>query len=130
VGSLIILQQARDAGLEVRARGDRLIVRGPKRHAALARALLAHKAEVLNELAHDAPPPPPSAWPLEGLPLEQLFPDLRAGGEPPAACRCCGGRSWWRLVGRRGSTPWVCERCHPPQVEEDRIERVGGEEGQ
>jgi len=70
-----------------------------------------------------------ASW-LGGVPLEQVFHPLGADGEPPTSCRCCGGCIWWRLVGRKGSTPWVCERCHPPQVEEKRIERVdldGGE---
>jgi hypothetical protein len=46
-----LLHEAREAGLEVRADGDRLVVRGPRSAEALARTLLAHKAELLTMLA-------------------------------------------------------------------------------
>jgi hypothetical protein len=52
---LALLQQARAAGLAVRAEGDRLCVRGPRRAEALVRLLLDHKAEVLAALAPAAP---------------------------------------------------------------------------
>jgi hypothetical protein len=52
---LTLLQQARAAGLAVRAEGDRLCVRGPRRAEALARLLLDHKAQVLAALAPAAP---------------------------------------------------------------------------
>lgn len=43
----LLLDQARAAGLTVRAEGDRLKVRGPRRAEALAQELLARKAEVM-----------------------------------------------------------------------------------
>jgi hypothetical protein len=53
--ALTLLQQARAAGLTVRAQGDRLCIRGPRRAEALARRPLDHKAAVLAALAADAP---------------------------------------------------------------------------
>src|SRR5262245_50987783 len=49
--SLALFITAHAAGLQVRAEGGRLIVRGPKRLTALAQQLLSHKAEVLEVLA-------------------------------------------------------------------------------
>jgi hypothetical protein len=48
--SLALLINAHAAGLQVRAEGERLIVRGPKRLTALAQQLLSQKAEVLEAL--------------------------------------------------------------------------------
>jgi hypothetical protein len=50
-----LLHEARAAGLEVRADGDRLVVRGPRSAEAMALQLLAHKREVLQALS--LPPP-------------------------------------------------------------------------
>ena len=47
---LALLAQARDAGLDVRARGDRLVIRGPKRAENVARLLLDRKPVVLDAL--------------------------------------------------------------------------------
>src|SRR5688572_1000777 len=47
---MTLLAEARAAGLEVRADGDRLVVRGPRTQEGLARALLAHKPDVLTAL--------------------------------------------------------------------------------
>lgn len=127
MGSLMILQRAREAGLEVRARGDRLVVRGPRKLEALARVLLDHKTEVLRELARGGPSHHSATRPRGGVPLEELFPDLRGEGDPPSSCWACHSRSWWRLVHRRSCGPWVCERCHPPQVGEAPIERFNRE---
>jgi hypothetical protein len=49
-----LMHEASVAGLEVRANGDRLVVRGPRSSEALAQQLLAHKAELLPLLT--APP--------------------------------------------------------------------------
>src|SRR5262249_4723422 len=51
------------AGVEVRAEGDRLVVRGPRAAEGLGRALLGRKAEVLAVLAG---PAAPSATALPG----------------------------------------------------------------
>ena len=45
-----LLTEARAAGLQVRMHGEYLIIRGPKRLAALAQHLLSHKEEVLTIL--------------------------------------------------------------------------------
>lgn len=47
---LELLAQATTAGLDVTAAGERLIVRGPRSAEAIARRLLAHKADVLAAL--------------------------------------------------------------------------------
>lgn len=68
---LTLLTEARAAGLAVRVDGDRLIVRGPRQAEALARRLIAHKAEILTALAETASPtgdceplrPLPANWP-------------------------------------------------------------------
>jgi hypothetical protein len=48
--SLALLITAHAAGLQARAEGERLIVRGPKRLTALAQQLLSQKAEILEAL--------------------------------------------------------------------------------
>lgn len=56
---VMLLAEATAAGLTVHVAGDRLIVRGPKRSAGVARRLLDCKAEVVAALAaksHDAKP--------------------------------------------------------------------------
>jgi hypothetical protein len=50
VDGLALLTEARTAGLHVHAEGERLIVRGPKRLAALAQQLLSHKTAILEIL--------------------------------------------------------------------------------
>lgn len=45
-----LLSEARDAGLDVLADGERLVVRGPRRAEPVARMLLDHKADVLAAL--------------------------------------------------------------------------------
>jgi len=48
--SLALLINARAAGFQLHAEGKRLLVRGPKRLAALAQELLRHKAQILDLL--------------------------------------------------------------------------------
>lgn len=50
-GVTALLTEAQAAGLRVRAEGDRLVIRGPKRAEPLALKLIEHKAEVLRLLA-------------------------------------------------------------------------------
>lgn len=47
---LTLLRQAREAGLAVRAHGENLVIRGPKRAELLARLLLENKSKVLIAL--------------------------------------------------------------------------------
>jgi transposase len=74
--SLALLNEAHAAGLEVRADGDRLMVRGPRSAAALAQKLLAHKADVLllfQGTSHAVPySPSPLADRLLDMPLAQF----------------------------------------------------------
>ena len=53
---IVLLNEARNAGLDVQARGDRLVVRGPQSADDCARRLLEHKTEVLAALAGEADP--------------------------------------------------------------------------
>jgi hypothetical protein len=43
---LTLVEQARVAGLTVRADGGRLVINGPRRTASVARLLIAHKPDV------------------------------------------------------------------------------------
>ncbi len=54
---LTLLEEARAAGLTVRADGERLRIRGPRRAEPMAQRLIAHKAAVLAALI--APPADP-----------------------------------------------------------------------
>jgi hypothetical protein len=50
---LVLLRQARLAGLQVRGDGDRLVVHGPRRLEPVARTLLAEKPGILRALAEE-----------------------------------------------------------------------------
>ena len=126
---LSLLGRARQAGLEVRADGDLLLISGPKRYEGLGRALLAAKAEVLAELELES-------WLTTAFPGAQVetrepaveatfFPaDFKirrpedVGGDaglPPTRCWSCANSRWWRLPGPTSlARPWVCAVCHPP----------------
>lgn len=84
--SLTLLDEARTAGLDVTADGDRLVVRGPKCLEALAKQLLARKPELLGLLHQESGPRPLS----EGNP-KRIAPKGRGepitvspDGKPPA----------------------------------------------
>src|SRR5262245_63117992 len=79
-----LLEQAQAIGLDVRADGDRLVVRGPQSAEALARQLLAHKGDLMRLLS--APPA-----------------DVTAN-EP---CEVCGGRERWLWLDGRE----LCRIC-------------------
>jgi hypothetical protein len=55
MGGLTLLDQARVAGLTVTVKGDRLAIKGPQCADALARELIARKAEVMAELLAATP---------------------------------------------------------------------------
>ena len=128
---LNLLDRAREVGLSVRAEDGQLVVVGPRRHEALASALLAHKAEVLAELELEARLG--AAWEDGVLLTPDLFKvrtldDLLVLWErdgPPARCFACGSTRWWHLRPTRrlpkgGS--WICARCHPPLPSDAEIE--------
>ena len=52
---MMLLNEARAAGLTVEAEGDRLRIRGPKRAESVALKLLAHKPTVLGALRFQVP---------------------------------------------------------------------------
>ena len=58
-----LLAEANAAGLTVRADGDRLVIRGPRRCDALARSILARKPDVMAALeVQPADSGPPAEW--------------------------------------------------------------------
>ena len=121
---LSLLERARQAGLEVRADGSRLLVTGPKRLEGLAQALLAAKAEILAELESEARIGAAlrgavsiTAGDFRIRTVEDL---LAAGGDGnlPARCFACSNTRWWRTPGAH----WICSTCHPPGPAPERIE--------
>lgn len=109
-----LLDEARDAGLEVRLDGDRLVVRGVRSAAAVARRLLARKPEVVAALAEwsesEAEADEPIDWweeitdedreyllgpTLDDPPTPAQVAALRAwrAGRHPGTCFFCGGRT-------------------------------------
>lgn len=94
-GTTTALAAARAAGLEVRADGGRLVVRGPKAAEILVRPLVAQPGAVLALLAaEDAE----VAWRVEAMrpqvPVRGLIPILVARAHNPVrgGCISCGGR--------------------------------------
>ena len=91
--ALTALAEARAAGLEVRAEPGRLVVRGPRSRAALARRLLDRTAEVLALLAAEDEE---VAWRVAAMrpqvPTRGPIPFLVARDAPAAPRRCpsCG----------------------------------------
>ena len=57
MGGLVLLAEADHAGLNVRADGDRLVIRGSRDCEALARRLLDHKTEIMRVLTATGPLP-------------------------------------------------------------------------
>jgi len=51
---MMLLRRARDAGLAVKAQGDKLVIRGPKEAEPVALLLIEHKPAVIAALAPDA----------------------------------------------------------------------------
>ena len=86
------LREARKAGLAIKADGDKLIIRGPRRLGDLAQRVLAHKPEVMALLRSgglaDRPrqedaPQPPTRCSSDGHPV-----DLPKGWSPTSWARC------------------------------------------
>ncbi len=90
---MTLLAEARDAGLQVTARGDQLVVQGPHRLEAVASRLLAAKAIVMEALAAEQQE---VAWRVEAMrpqvtrtgaiPLLLARPGAAWG--PPCCCSC------------------------------------------
>jgi len=90
---VVLLGEARAAGLTVEADGDRLVVRGTKSQGQVVDRLLAHKAGVLAVLASEAHE---VAWRIEimamQIPAIGTIPFLvaRPNHAGPADCLSCG----------------------------------------
>jgi hypothetical protein len=88
-----VLVEARAVGLDVRAETDRLVVRGPRLHEAIARHLLEQKPAVLELLAAEEIA---LAWRVEAMraqvPLRGPIPMLvaREVAVSPGNCLSCG----------------------------------------
>src|SRR5437763_13218986 len=63
MGGMMLLDRARAAGLSIAIKGDRLVVRGPRRAEPIVRELMDRKAEILGLLVEVPEPAPPSATP-------------------------------------------------------------------
>ena len=85
---LALLDEARAAGLEVQADGDRLVIRGPPRAEGMALRLLEHKAEVLPLVnpptLREQPDNQPAghAWDAEMAQLIRWFRSTEPPSEP------------------------------------------------
>ncbi|MGO9179009.1 MAG: hypothetical protein ACLQBX_01965 [Candidatus Limnocylindrales bacterium] len=84
---LILLSEARFAGLRVTASGNQLVVQGPRRLEPMARLLLAEKPTILRALAEEQE----VAWRIDAMrphvPATGAIPLLLAR---PDAMRCAG----------------------------------------
>ena len=114
-----LLRAAEDAGLVVRAEGDRLVISGPSRAERVARDLMARKGEIIDVLRDRALYPEHVA---EFSAYSEPSPDT----PPTRPCYCCGSTRFWKL---RSGGQWTCPRCHPPIPSADRIEyeTIGGD---
>lgn len=93
--SLTLLREARRAGLQVAARGDKLVVQGPRRLESVARSLLAEKPRILRALAEERE----IAWRVDAMrpfmtsagaiPLLLARPQA---SRPIGSCCSCGDR--------------------------------------
>src|SRR3974390_747156 len=84
---IILLRRAQDAGLRVKAAGDKLLIRGPKLSEPVVKLLAEHKAEVLAALtntSNDAELLAPSPW------FEHVIPPI--AGEPGIELPCAARR--------------------------------------
>jgi hypothetical protein len=133
---MTLLRRAHEAGLNVAAEGDKLVIRGPRRAESVARLLIEYKPEVMAALtpstaqrALEAAKPAAgvesvetSASPTSPGWWRNLFADRAAhhelGGRRPRAeakrlaygeCIAC----WHQLFGKRRST-WQCAGCDQP----------------
>lgn len=91
MGGLMVLEEARAAGLRVWTEGDRLKVRGPRAAADLALRLLARKAEVMAALE---PKPAVTPWPPRPAELARWPVSLRQRWGERANALEATGLSW------------------------------------
>lgn len=84
MAALKLIEEARSAGLKLRADGDRLVIRGPKSAEPIAKALLDRKAEILPFLRE---------LPAPVAPLSS--PHINARGEIIIPFECDPKYHWW-----------------------------------
>jgi hypothetical protein len=104
---LILLDQAREAGLAIASDGDKLIVRGPKQAASVARLLGEHKRQVLTALDEA------TNWPARHREAVKYWSALH--GTDEAVWLAWGEMQsrWHRLRGER-VPEWQCAGCGEP----------------
>lgn len=102
---MTLLAEARAAGLEVRADGDRLVVRGPRTRENLARSLLAHKPDVMAAIhaVAERVAVMQSQLPRSGAVPFLMFRTAALATDAPGRCLSCGDRL----------TPGQRYRCAP-----------------
>ena len=123
MGALRLIEEARSAGLKLRAEGDRLLIRGPKSAEPLAKALLDRKAEILPFLQEQ---PVATVYPSpEPLPF---LDDTREAAPAADAWLCphCGRSATIddvlpSLDGERILTLWRCDPCQVIAITPDAI---------
>jgi hypothetical protein len=104
---LILLAEAREAGLAVAAESGKLIIRGPKRAEPVALRLIGHKVDVIRALA-DA-----TGWPARH---REAFAYWRALHPEHEATHLAWGElqgRWHKLHGER-VLPDLCAGCRRP----------------
>ena len=102
---LMLLNDARAAGLVVLVDGDRLVIRGPRSAHAVAQRLLEHKAEVMRALAT----PAVSKVPAVAASVDHQGDPGDCDEDPGALAPCpaCGSLDLWQtIVGN-----WRCQHC-------------------
>jgi hypothetical protein len=114
---LMLMEEAKAAGLTVQADGQRLIIRGPISGEEIVRRLLEHKSDVLKVITKD----PLAGTIFEGKWIEKLNPEGVLYWErpsvkhlevidPPGLCPKCNGLELWQnILGN-----WRCMKCEPP----------------
>jgi hypothetical protein len=106
---LMLLSEAKAAGLTIMAEGNRLVIRGPKSADAVAQRLLAHKAEILTALVAghgDATPTNPQRT---GGCVDSDPCPRNESVEPGPGCPVCDSLETWQdAVGRQRCG--ICER--------------------
>lgn len=125
-----LLEALRDRGIDLATDGGELRVRPVHAVTPEIRAqLVAHKAELIELLAHDVVAAVVRVFdgavePREFKATALLLPEPVPEG-PGTTCRACHGAMWWRL---RERATWICARCHPPLQPSSLIEVAGADE--
>ena len=119
VGLIELLNFARNAGLTWHRDGERLVVRGPKSLADIAKQLVARKDEVFATITR-LPPTVASDITYDPIPDWAINQALKAFAVTSSAptvpmCFCCQGRRWWRSF---CGSHLICGFCHRPHFDD------------